>query len=522
MIKYSYLLAIVGILLCFKADAQNKGLKWGLGLHPSSFSFYALQEGFFNLDEYEHGIQFSINRYVNKSFDFGVESSFAVVRHPAGEDNPLTGGLWRDFFYDANPFLKYKFYNGYMFKENSIIMPSLKVGIGINKYNGADLGISAPVGLGLGFRIKQSSYIILQTSYNLGVANSESYLHHSLGFVVNMKARKSRKISPEAGDSDSDGIPDYLDRCPRIKAVGSKTGCPDMDGDGVLDVEDQCPTIKGYSNLNGCLDSDRDGVADPADRCPSDFGTKENYGCPQSLVDRDGDLISDKNDKCPGVAGHLSAKGCPDRDADGIVDDNDNCPDVWGLKKYNGCPYDAKGMTNLKMGIDPEAQAYRPPPRPSKPSIYQPSVGTNPPKPTKPAIPATRPSTTTTTSNSNAVPCDLPENMLEQIGNRIKFDSDKAKLKLSSKTELDKIVTLLSQCGQQILIRAHTDTDGDNEYNRRLSERRAYAVSRHLMKEGIDRSRIRTEGVGESEPISPNDTETNKDKNRRIEFIIVK
>jgi len=76
-------------------------------------------------------------------------------------------------------------------------------------------------------------------------------------------------------DSDGDGVPDYLDKCPNTpKGVKvDAVGCPlDSDGDGVVDAADKCPnTPKGVKvDAVGCpLDSDGDGVPDYLDKCPN-------------------------------------------------------------------------------------------------------------------------------------------------------------------------------------------------------------------------------------------------------------
>ena len=69
-------------------------------------------------------------------------------------------------------------------------------------------------------------------------------------------------------------------------------------------------------------------------------------------------------------------------------------------------------------------------------------------------------------------------------------------------------------------LQAHTDDIGSKEYNLNLSNRRAYAVVKYLTKRGIDYNRIEPKGYGESDPIAPNDTESNRAKNRRVEFKI--
>lgn len=91
-------------------------------------------------------------------------------------------------------------------------------------------------------------------------------------------------------DSDGDGVPDYLDKCPNTPEGVSvdKNGCPiDSDGDGVPDYLDKCPdTPKGVAvDGNGCPpDSDGDGVPDYLDKCPNTpKGTKVNRdGCPET------------------------------------------------------------------------------------------------------------------------------------------------------------------------------------------------------------------------------------------------
>jgi outer membrane protein OmpA-like peptidoglycan-associated protein len=72
-----------------------------------------------------------------------------------------------------------------------------------------------------------------------------------------------------------------------------------------------------------------------------------------------------------------------------------------------------------------------------------------------------------------------------------------------------------------VTIIGHTDNSGSDEYNNRLSERRAEAVKTFTINQGIGASRINTRGKGESEPIADNSTEEGKAKNRRVEIVIV-
>jgi OOP family OmpA-OmpF porin len=72
-------------------------------------------------------------------------------------------------------------------------------------------------------------------------------------------------------------------------------------------------------------------------------------------------------------------------------------------------------------------------------------------------------------------------------------------------------------------IDGYTDSKGDHAYNQKLSERRAESVKNWLVtKEGIDASRLITKGWGEAKPVAPNDTDANRQKNRRVEAIVEK
>ena len=66
----------------------------------------------------------------------------------------------------------------------------------------------------------------------------------------------------------------------------------------------------------------------------------------------------------------------------------------------------------------------------------------------------------------------------------------------------------------------HTDDSGTEEYNQRLSERRASAASDFLATQGIPGVQIRTQGLGEMEPVASNETSTGQGANRRVEVAI--
>jgi outer membrane protein OmpA-like peptidoglycan-associated protein len=107
--------------------------------------------------------------------------------------------------------------------------------------------------------------------------------------------------------------------------------------------------------------------------------------------------------------------------------------------------------------------------------------------------------------------------------NNIFFDFDKSLLKSESGPELDRIADLLKEKGtMEIEIAGHTDNVGPDAYNKALSERRAKTVVAYLVRKGIDKNRLQVQFFGETKPIETNDTEEGREKNRRVEFKILK
>lgn len=98
------------------------------------------------------------------------------------------------------------------------------------------------------------------------------------------------------------------------------------------------------------------------------------------------------------------------------------------------------------------------------------------------------------------------------------FDVDKSHLREVSFVELRKLFSLLIENPSfKIKIIGHTDSDGSDVHNLKLSEDRALAISDYLKSKGIPAVRLLTEGKGESQPAANNDTDENKQLNRRIE-----
>lgn len=107
--------------------------------------------------------------------------------------------------------------------------------------------------------------------------------------------------------------------------------------------------------------------------------------------------------------------------------------------------------------------------------------------------------------------------------NNIFFDTDKFELKEKSKTELQRIVKFLNENPQlKIEISGHTDNVGTPAYNKQLSEKRAHAVYTYMVDNNINPKRLLSLGIGQDQPLAPNDSETNRQLNRRIQFKILK
>jgi outer membrane protein OmpA-like peptidoglycan-associated protein len=284
---------------------------------------------------------------------------------------------------------------------------------------------------------------------------------------------------PDASDRDGDDILDGDDACPDIPGPPNKEkrlhGCPDRDGDGIIDPEDACPDTPGVRNpdptKNGCPpkhDRDRDGILDEVDACPDVPGVADpdpaKNGCPP---DRDGDGIIDDEDACPDEPGvrdpDPQKNGCPpklDRDGDQILDEDDACPDIPGPPNedptLHGCPLARIEKDQIK------------------------------------------------------------------ISQRIEFEFDKAKLVPSSEPVLKAVLEILDLHPEivDVLVEGHTDNVGKAKYNKKLSDKRAAAVVKWLVENGIGRDRLRSAGIGMARPIESNDDEVGRQKNRRVEFHI--
>ncbi len=119
-------------------------------------------------------------------------------------------------------------------------------------------------------------------------------------------------------------------------------------------------------------------------------------------------------------------------------------------------------------------------------------------------------------------PTPAPVPMKKKIVLRgVQFDFDKAVIRADAKPILDEAASTLKHEGTiSVVAEGNTDSRGTEQYNQKLSERRAAAVKGYLVKTGISASRIDEVGKGESNPVASNDTDDGRAQNRRVELRI--
>jgi outer membrane protein OmpA-like peptidoglycan-associated protein len=124
---------------------------------------------------------------------------------------------------------------------------------------------------------------------------------------------------------------------------------------------------------------------------------------------------------------------------------------------------------------------------------------------------------------------NIPGATVERVGEGIQvtfesgllFDFNSDVVKAEAQKNLANLAASLSKYpNSSLLVVGHTDAAGTDSYNQALSERRATSTVSYLIGQGVASSRLRAMGLGESEPVAPNDTDMNMAKNRRVEVAI--
>jgi outer membrane protein OmpA-like peptidoglycan-associated protein len=124
---------------------------------------------------------------------------------------------------------------------------------------------------------------------------------------------------------------------------------------------------------------------------------------------------------------------------------------------------------------------------------------------------------------------NIPGAVVERVGEGLQvtfasgllFDYDSDALRSAARENLSSLAASLEKYpNTNLLIVGHTDSVGSDTYNQGLSERRATAAANYLAAQGVARDRLRSVGRGETEPVVPNDTDADRQKNRRVEVAI--
>lgn len=324
----------------------------------------------------------------------------------------------------------------------------------------------------------------------LGVGGSYQWLEDdgfgtfngTAGFDIAITENVAFNLQTTYKHAFEDAFPKHFQHSVGVKILW---GAVDTDGDGIVDSKDKCPEVAGLEKFMGCPDTDGDGIEDAMDDCPNDFGPAETNGCP----DTDGDSVLDKDDDCPDVAGLVALKGCPDADGDGIADGDDACPNKAGIAKFNGCPdTDGDGIQDSEDKCPNEAGIAE-------------LQGC--PKPAAPPVEV--------------------QKQLNTYAATVNFATGKAKITKESEAVLDKIVDILNEYPDaKFSVDGHTDSQGRDSSNQRLSEARALSVKDYLTSHGVNEFRLSSKGFGESMPIADNKTRAGRAKNRRVEINLSK
>lgn len=224
-------------------------------------------------------------------------------------------------------------------------------------------------------------------------------------------------------------------------------------------------------------DSDGDGVYDSQDQCPDTPSgvAVDNRGC---AIDSDNDGVPDYRDDCRNtpLGADVDASGCAlDSDNDGVMDYRDECPGT-----PEGAEVDDKGCA-----ADSDGDGV---------ADYKDECANTPEG-----------------ASVNARGCWVVENLQFEVG--------KAEIRPAYHDNLNEVSSVLRQNPEiDVEIQGHTDSQGAEEMNQQLSERRAAAALDYLVEQGVDADRLDYKGYGETDPVASNDTAQGRAKNRRVEI----
>lgn len=218
--------------------------------------------------------------------------------------------------------------------------------------------------------------------------------------------------------------------------------------------------------------------------------------CIIPLVDTDCDGLVDSIDKCPTVPGPARNEGCPiaDRDNDTVMDQVDKCPDQPGDPCNDGCP------------LPPKPEPVKEIPQPVvEPKKEEPKMAIIPKVEAPKGIVIEKPAP--------------PKRIFDSVYFIIHFDFDKYSLTPKSKDVLSKVVAYLKKHPTyECVLFGHTDLEGSDQYNIKLSRNRVNAARAYLTTHGISPRRISIDYFGKRNPVISTTAKPLGWKNRRVEF----
>ena len=116
----------------------------------------------------------------------------------------------------------------------------------------------------------------------------------------------------------------------------------------------------------------------------------------------------------------------------------------------------------------------------------------------------------------------LPNDVVRiTMTNQTAFDTDSSTIKAGFNSTMDKVADVVLRYGKTTLtVVGHTDNVGSNDYNQKLSERRAHSVAQYLESHRVNSMRLALAGKGEAQPIASNANESGRQQNRRVEIYV--
>ncbi|WP_437308960.1 OmpA family protein [Sorangium sp. So ce388] len=279
-------------------------------------------------------------------------------------------------------------------------------------------------------------------------------------------------------------------------------------------------------------------AAAPAATAPAGAAGADRGGgarTPAPVADLDGDTVPDAEDACPRVIGEARPpavtsaaagarpafrRGCPpDRDEDGIYDVDDRCPDVPGVSTAAADEPAASAASRPPSG-GAASSAPRPASRHGCPADTD---GDGIPN-VEDACPYERGKPSEDRATHGCPFAVRIEGSQIVILQQVQFPTGRAEIEPESFELLSEVAAVLEEHPEiaRVAVDGHTDNQGLDQSNLRLSQRRALAVVAWLTAHGIDARRLEARGFGARRPIADNRTRDGRATNRRVEFQIRK